>query len=83
MVITPNTDVILLKCPLELDEKNQLSFTSKSAQYNYFNSLPKLVVGDDFTYQRKDSYIRVDELIDNIYQYNYIMYRNDAYSSKC
>ena len=82
MVITPNTDVILLKCPLELDEKNQLSFTSKSAQYNYFNSLPKLVVGDDFTYQRKDSYIRVDELIDNIYQYNYIMYRNDAYSSK-
>lgn len=82
MVITPNTDVILLKCPLELDEKNQLNFSSKTAQYNYFNSLPKKVVGEDFTYQRKDGYIRVDELIDDIYTYNYVMYRNDSYSSK-
>lgn len=82
MVITPNTDVILLKCPLELDERNQLNFSSKNAQYNYFNSLPKLVVGDTFTYQRKDGYIRVNELVDNIYQYNYVMYRNDNYSSK-
>lgn len=82
MVITPNTDVILLKCPLELDERNQLNFSSKTAQYNYFNSLPKKVVGEDFTYQRKDGYIRVDELIDDIYTYNYVMYRNDSYSSK-
>lgn len=82
MVITPNTDVILLKCPLELDERNQINFSSKTAQYNYFNNLPKLVVGDTFTYQRKDGYIRVNELVDNIYQYNYVMYRNDNYSSK-
>lgn len=82
MVITPNSDVILLKCPLELDERNQLSFTSKNAQYDYFYNLPKLVVGTDYTYVRKDNYIRVDELIDNLYQYNYVMYRNDSYSNK-
>lgn len=82
MVITPNTDVILLKCPLELDEKNQLNFSSKSAQYNYFNSLPKFEAGNDFTYQRKDNIIRVNAKFDDIIEYNYVMYRNDNYSSK-
>lgn len=82
MVIAPNTDVILLKSPLELNQSHQLNFSSKTAQYNYFHNLPKLIVGEDFTYQRKDNVIRVGELVDNLYQYNYVMYRNDAYSSK-
>ena len=56
-VITPQTDVYLLKVPLEIDEINQLTFASKTAQYDYFNSLPKLSV-DNFTYQRKDGTIR-------------------------
>ena len=82
MVIRPNSDVILLKSPLELDQSNQLNFANAQAQYNYFYNLPKLIVGEDFTYIRQDNVIRVDELIDNIYQYNYVMYRNDAYSNK-
>lgn len=79
--ITPQTDVYLLKVPLEMDETNQLTFANKTAQFNYFNSLPKLSV-DDFTYQRKDGTIRYGANFDDIMQYNYVMYRNDAYSNK-
>jgi len=82
-VITPNTDVILLKVPLEMDEVNQLTFASKTAQYNYFSSLPKYVIEEgDFTYQRKDNTIRFPAQYDNILQYNYVMYKNTNYSDK-
>lgn len=80
-VITPQTDVYLLKVPLEMDNINQLTFANTTAQYNYFNSLPKLSV-DNFTYQRKEGVIRYEACLDDIVQYNYVMYRNDAYSNK-
>lgn len=82
MVITPNSDVILLKCPLELSQDNQINFSSKTAQYNYFSGLSKYVAGTNFTYQRKDNVIRVPAKFDDLIQYNYVMYRNDSYSSK-
>ena len=78
-VITPNTDVILLKSPLELSDDNQLTFANATAQYNYFNSLPKRAF-DHFTYQRKDGTISVPAAIDDIWQYNYVMYRNVNYA---
>jgi len=80
-VITPQTDVYLLKCPLEISDINQLTFANATAQYNYFNSLPKLAV-DNFTYQRKDGTIRYGANFDSLLSYNYVMYRNDAYSNK-
>lgn len=57
MAVTPNTNVKLLKVPLELDNKNQLTFSSKTAQYNYFNSLSSIDV-INCSYQRKDNIIR-------------------------
>lgn len=80
-VVTPQTDVYLLKCPLEISDINQLTFANATAQYNYFNSLPKLSV-DNFTYQRKDDTIRYGANFDSLLQYNYVMYRNDAFSNK-
>ena len=80
-VITPQTDVYLLKVPLEINDINQLTFSNATAQHNYFNSLPKISV-DNFTYQRKDGTIRYGANFDDIIQYNYVMYRNDAYSNK-
>lgn len=80
-IITPQTDVYLLKVPLEIDNINQLTFADSTSQYNYFNSLPKLAV-DNFTYQRKDGTIRFGANFDDIIGYNYVMYRNDAYSTK-
>lgn len=80
-VIAPQTDIYLLKVPLEIDDTNQLTFTNATAQYNYFNSLPKVAV-DNFTYQRKDGVIRFSGHFDSLINYNYVMYRNDAYSDK-
>ena len=37
--ITPDTDIILLKVPFEIDNENELTFTDATAQYNYFMSL--------------------------------------------
>ena len=81
MAITPQTNIKLLKCPLTLDNKNQLTFTNKNAQYTYFNSLPSLDI-DNCQYQRKDSIIRYPAHIDSIIEYNYCMYQNDNYSDK-
>ena len=80
-VITPSTDVYLLKVPLEINDLNQLTFSNATAQHNYFNSLPKLSV-NDFTYQRKDGTIRYGGEFDDLLTYNYVMYRNDAFSNK-
>ena len=80
-VITPTTDVYLLKVPLEINDTNQLTFSNATAQHNYFNSLPKLEV-HDFTYQRKDGVIRFAGEFDELINYNYVMYRNDAFSNK-
>lgn len=80
-VITPNTDLYLLKVPLEINDINQLDFANRTAQFNYFNSLPKIGV-DDFTYQRKDSTIRFPLNYDEVITYNYVMYRNTEYSDK-
>lgn len=80
-MIAPNTDLILLKSPIELDQNNQLTFSNATAQYNYFNGLPKLVE-DNFTYQRKDGKIRFPANADDLQTYNYCMYRNTSYSNK-
>lgn len=81
IMITPNTDLILLKCPIELDQTNQLTFANATAQFNYFNSLPK-IERSQFTYQRKDNTVRFDANFDDILTFNYCMYRNSSYSNK-
>ena len=79
--ITPQTELRLIKCPIKSDNRNQITFSNATAQYNYFNSLSHLTV-DNFTYQRKDNIIRYPAHIDTILQYNYVMYQNEAYTNK-
>lgn len=81
MAITPQTELRLLKVNINIDERNQLTFSNATAQYNYFNSLPSLDV-DNFTYQRADGVIRYPAHIDNIITYNYCMYQNENYTNK-
>ena len=81
MAITPQTDIRLLKVPFELDNKNQLTFASLTAQTTYFTSLNYLQA-DNCTYQRKDNVIRFPAHIDSIIEYNYVMYQNENYSNK-
>lgn len=77
----PDTDLYLLKCPLEMDNNNQLTFANAQAQYNYFAGLPKIEI-EASTYQRKDSTVRYPGNIEDLYGYNYCMYRNHNYSNK-
>lgn len=81
MAITPQTNLTLLKSSLELSDDNQLTFTSKTEQFNYFNSLPK-IEEEKFSYQRKDNTIRFPAHIDTILGYNYVMYQNSNYGNK-
>ena len=81
MNITPDTNIRLLKCPLQLDNKNQITFSNATSQYNYFNSLPYLEVEASY-YQRKDSSIYYPDIFDNLVEYNYCMYQNSNYSNK-
>lgn len=81
MAIQPDTNIKLLKVPLEISNKNQLTFASKQEQYNYFNSLPK-IENDECNYQRKDNVIMFPAHIDSIIEYNYVMYQNNNYTNK-
>ena len=90
MVIVPDSDIILIKSPLKLDNYNQMTFNDASSQYNYFISLPHLEY-DGCTYVRKDGVIRYNTnkedninapRFEDLLGYNYCMYRNDSYSNK-
>ena len=80
-VIAPNSEIYLIKCPIELDNLNQLSFANATAQHNYFNSLPKLAL-TNATFQRKDGTIRWPGSMESILEYNYCMYRNKSHGNK-
>ena len=81
MAITPQTDLFLVKCPLQLSNKHQLTFNSKDEQFNYFRSLPRLEL-DQISYIRKDNVIRFNQHIDSLLEYNYCFYQNENYSNK-
>lgn len=81
MALTPSTKLRLIKTPIEIDNKNQLTFNNKTEQRDYFLSLPHLEI-DEISYQRKDSMIYFPEHIDKLMQYNYVMYLNENYTNK-
>lgn len=76
-VFAPDTDLRLVKCPLTYGDGHQLDFATAAAQATYFSGLPGKAY-TDFSYQRKDHIIRIPDLAENIYPYNYVMYRNKA-----
>lgn len=77
------TKVYLLNVPLENDYKNTLYFNSLSQQQAYFQSkINSNYTYTDFSYQRKDSFIRVPDMYDNLLNCNYVMYQNSKYSNK-
>lgn len=81
MIIAPETEIYLLKAPLEADELHQLDFANETAQVNYFQSLPKLALMNA-TYQRENNMMYVKFNLEQIRNYNYVMYKNNQYSNK-
>ena len=81
MAITPNSQIRLLSVPFEIDNRNQLTFSSVSAQSTYFLSLPHLEI-ESCSYVRRNNVIRWPGHIDSLLNYNYVMYKNNNYSNK-
>lgn len=81
--IAPNTEIILIKdCPLDNTYDHTIFFTSKAAQYEYFSSLKKRTFVEQ-TYQRiKKGTLRVQVLSDDIYDCNYLMFKNKSFGNK-
>ena len=82
-MFTPSTAVYLCNTPLKSDNKNQISFSNRTAQFNYFNSLAVRRFSD-FTYQRKDNIIRVPINAEVLFNdgVNYVMYDNKNFSTR-
>ena len=76
------TVVRLLNVPLENDYKHTFYFNDKSEQLEYFQNVTPIKTMANCSYQRKDKFICVDACIDDIITANYVMYKNEAHSSK-
>lgn len=81
MVIAPQTEIRLVKVPLSLSNKNQLTFENTQKQFEYFNSLEHITM-DNATYVRKDDRIYFDGKFDDLIKFDYVMYQNESYSNK-
>ena len=71
--------VYLMNVPLEDDLKNTIYFSNPEAQQAYF---PKNFGYTNVSYQAETRTFRCPSMIDNIRQYNYLMWQNPAYSNK-
>lgn len=81
-MITPNTVVHLLSgVPLNIKNEHQRTFTDVNAQITYFSGKVAFSF-TDFTYQREEAAIKVPKGYDELYNVNYIMYRNNNYGTK-
>ena len=81
MAITPQTVLRLVKVPLEIDNKNQLTFENEQKQREYFLSLPHKEI-QEIKKKKKNNVIMFPEHIDNLLEYNYVMYLNENYTNK-
>lgn len=83
MEIQPNTDIRLLhNVPLDTSYDHTIYFASASAQYTYFAGLTKYTLSAQ-TYQRVNKgKARVAKLADDIYDCNYMMFRNTSFGNK-
>ena len=82
MVIAPDNEIVLLDVPLEIDNKNQLTFANANKQFEYFRYITTQKAYDNITYVRKDGYVVINDCYDNLIKYNYCMYQNKNFTTK-
>lgn len=73
--------VYLLDVPMEDDLKNTLYFANATAQQTYFQGK----IGKTYlnvSYQSETNTFRCKDELENVRQYNYIMWQNSSYSNK-
>ena len=79
--IEPRSELYICRCPIENDNKNQLTFSNRESQINYFNSIIVRSTSN-YTYIRTDDTVRVDIPIDEIINCNYLFYRNNKFTDR-
>lgn len=79
--INPQSQVKLLNVDIEIDNKNQYTFSSEEEQTNFFMSKS---VGKDFFNMTfiKDGMIAVKGQVYDLYNANYMMFQNTGFSDK-
>lgn len=81
MPFSPDSTIFLLNVPLTANNQNQIDFADKAAQTAYFQS--RIVRSfNNYTYQRKEGYIRVGVEADLLWRCNYVMYQNANFTDK-
>lgn len=70
------TEVYLLDTPLNKNYKETIKFSNKTNQHNYFSSKIKHSY-INFSMQRRERQIRIPDYIEDIFDCNYLMYRNE------
>lgn len=83
MYIAPNTNVKILKdVPLDTDYGHTLFCATLNGQTNFFLGKEKYSLSE-YSYQRVNSQkIKVGIAADNLYDCNYLMFQNTAFSNK-
>lgn len=74
-MLTNNTTIYILK-DVYLDYDHQIDFDNLEAQYNFFMSKPKLSFTEGFQYIRTNNQIKLPKSYDDLFGYNYLMYKN-------
>lgn len=81
MYISPDSTVYLLKTP-SINKSSTLYFSSATARANYFTTT-QVKRADNVSYQRVDSRtLRLSYPIGQVYNCNYMMFKNDAFENK-
>lgn len=79
--IIPQTEVRLLRTPIEKEGNHTLSFDNINSQTSYF--LSKTIKSySEFTYQRETAELVVPDSFDTINTCNYLMYKNNGFTNK-
>lgn len=82
MYIAPNSTIhVLNNVNLDNTYENTIFFSSKSEQQNWFLSKKKYSF-EKCTYVRQENVIRVEINPDNLYDCNYLMFKNSSFGDK-
>ena len=82
MYIAPNSIIHILRgVPLDNSYQHTIHFNSTTEQASYFAGLKKYTL-TEYSYIRKDNVLRVGLLADNLFDCNYIMFKNSAYGNR-
>lgn len=79
--IVPQTEIRLLKTPIEKEGNHTLTFNNINSQTSYFLS-KTIKTYTEFTYQRETAELVVPDSYDTINTCNYLMYKNNGFTNK-